>query len=100
QCIYDLIQEAKNGNKQSFFKAIRADRSLIYADWAKKAILKAHLSKDEEFMINLSVALQNPLSIASSRRKRIAEIIFVLLLWEHFLKHFTNEQNLEFLNEL
>lgn len=55
-----LVEEARNGNEDSFFKAVRVDRSILACDPFADRLAKADLANDKTFFLHLKSALKGP----------------------------------------
>lgn len=55
-----LVDEARNGNEDSFFKAVRVDRSILACDPFADRLAKAELANDKAFFLHLKSALKGP----------------------------------------
>ena len=60
QSLSSLIAEAREGNDDSLFKAIRVDRSVVSCPTAALRISKAELLQEKLFFIRLKSALKGP----------------------------------------
>ncbi len=95
--IYELIKEGKNGNQDSFFKALQIDRTIIESTWAIKMIRKAQLSGDEKFFKRMAKAIaKQPLT---HDKEFTRAIMIIILFWHLGLNKLTNSERIELLEE-
>lgn len=96
--IFELIEKAKAGNDDCFFKLIQIDKTFVIESWAHERIRKAELQQEEKFFRKLSKALtKNPFQT----KKRHIELAFIIyFFWEGYLKNLTYSEIFNVLEEL
>lgn len=75
----DLIREARNGVKKSFFNLLRIDRTVIECEWAHKIIRKAQLTGDHKFFKQMAKAISKS-PIENAKEYTTARMV-ILLFW-------------------
>lgn len=75
----DLIKEARNGDKESFFNLLRIDRTVIECEWAQKMIRKSQLTGDHKFFKQMAKAISKS-PIENAKEYTTARIV-ILLFW-------------------
>ena len=76
----DLLKEAKNGDKGSFFNLVQIDRTVIECDWAQKIIRKAQLAGDEQFFKQMAKAISRT-PLENDKEYTTARIV-ILIFWQ------------------
>jgi hypothetical protein len=93
----ELLKDARNEDKESFFKILQIDRTAVECEWAKKMIRKAQLTADEEFFRKMGKAITTP---PLENRKIYGRILVILLLfWQFGLWRLENEEIIELLED-
>jgi len=93
----DLIKEARDGNKKSFFSLLRIDRTAVECDWAQKIIRKAQLTGDETFFKLMAKAISKA-PLENAKQFTTARIV-LLLFWSLGLRKLESHERLELLEE-
>lgn len=75
----DLIKEARNGDKKSFFNLLRIDRTVIECEWAQKMVRKAQLTGDHKFFKQMAKAISKS-PIENAKEYTTARMV-ILLFW-------------------
>jgi hypothetical protein len=92
-----LLKEAREGNRESFFKLLQVDRSVMGCDWALKMIRKAQLEADETFFNEMAKAIvTSPLENTKIYGKAI---LILLYFWDMGLKKLSYREMIELLED-
>ncbi len=93
--LYELLEDAENGNDESLFKAIHIDKTLFDLDWVRKRIRKAFYAGDSYFFKKLGTAIEKmPLENDIEYTKLNSVLIS---LWELGLCKLNNQELWELL---
>lgn len=87
--LIQIVNGINNGNDESLFKAIRIDKSVMYAKPVMERITKAQINGDKEFLNSLGNAIKtNPLEKIGQHGKVYSVITFFWLSGLYKLKHY------------
>lgn len=75
--IFLLYSEAKSGNKDSFFKLIGLDKSIITTEWAKERLWRATIESDDGFFKELGKTLRFDPWTKKRKLIKISSVIFL-----------------------
>ena len=98
--ICDLIEEAKAGDDDSFCKAVRIDRTVLFGvPYFQKRLIRAQLGKDPVFLRKLSNAIKAK-PLGSKYSYKMLLFVFAILDDENLLYELSIEQLMSICEEL
>lgn len=98
--IWDLVEDAKSGSDDAFFKVVRIDRSTLFGiPYFQKRLVRAQLGKDPVFHRKLANAVKAT-PLGSRYKHKILLFVFMILDDEGLLYTFSQEQLMDVCEEL
>ncbi|MFO0793579.1 MAG: hypothetical protein U0586_05895 [Candidatus Brocadiaceae bacterium] len=77
--LIQIVNEINNGNDESLFKAIRINKSVMYAKPVMERITKAQITGDKEFLNRLAKEIKaSPLETIGQHGKTYSVVTFFL----------------------
>lgn len=98
--ICDLIEEAKAGDDDSFYKVVRIDRTVLFGiPYFQKRLIRAQLGREPEFLRKLSNAIKAK-PLGSKYSHKMLMFVFAILDDEGLLNELHQEQLMDICEEL
>ncbi len=93
-----VLNKARNGDRESILKLIQLDKSLISAEWSAKELRKAQLTGDFEYFREVSkVMAKDPFKPSKKNSKMVC---FLVMGWPMGLNKLTNVEVFEYIKDI
>ncbi len=98
--IWDLVEDAKSGTDDAFFKVVRIDRTTLFGiPYFQKRLVRAQLGKDPMFNRKLANAVKAT-PLGSKYKHKMLQFVFMILDDEGLLYTLSQEQLMDVCEEL
>jgi len=95
--MFDLLEEATNGNRESLFTLLRYDKTLFDHEWLREKIFHEAIVGNDIFFDKLGDAIKREPKVRKHRQSRLK--LTLILFWKLIFSKLKYSEQMDLLNE-
>jgi hypothetical protein len=96
--LYDLYENAKNGDDKSLFALLRYDRTLFDHEWFRERIFKEYIRQNDIFFDRLGDAIKSDPPIGKHGKRKVK--LFLIMFWMPIFSKLSYKEQMDLLEEI